>query len=460
MRLLDLMTSPWAILPEQLAELQQIYATHLRGEKIDIPAVEARLGRSLANEQRQYEVVAGGVGVFELVGVLAPKANMLMQISGATSTQMAAAQVRAMRQDPRVRSVAVAIDSPGGSVLGTPALAEEIRLLAAEKPTVAVSRGTMASAAYWVGSAANAVMIEGVTDQVGSIGVYQRMSIEPAQPGQLELVRGKYKRLSLNGQAPSPEQMAYVEGQLDHLYSTFVEAVAANRGTSADDVLARMADGRVFIGQQAIDAGLADGVMTLDALIEQLAADPSAFAQRRRARPVQRTSRSTAVGAAADEIDVSASAGDAQGEGPHATNEQEQPMPLDRASLERDHPELFAAMRAEFTAAGAESERVRILAVRQQTLPGHEALIETLAFDGKTSGPEAAAAVLAAEREARSTQARAHAADAPTAVPASAAPTAEAATKTKAEQVAEARSYVAQHGGDIVAALKALGYAA
>lgn len=455
MRLLDLMTSPWAILPEQLIELQQIYATHLRGEKIDIPAVEARLGRSLANEQRQYEVAPGGVGVFELSGVLAPKANMLMQISGATSTQMAAAQVRAMRQDPRVRSAAIAIDSPGGSVLGTPAFAEEIRLLALEKPTVAISRGTMASAAYWVGSAANAVMIEGVTDQVGSIGVYQRMSIEPAQPGQLEMVRGKYKRLSLNGQAPGPEQMAYVEGQLDYLYSTFVEAVAANRGTTADDVLARMADGRVFIGQQAIDAGLADGVMTLDALIEQLAADPSAFAQRRRARPVQRTSRSAAVGAAAADIDVSASAGDAQGEGAQATNEQEHTMPFDRASFERDHPEIVAALRAE----GAQAERDRIQAVRQQALPGHEALIEALAFDGKTTGPEAAAAVLAAEREARAAQARAHAADAPQAVPASVAPVTEAATKTKTEQLAEARAYAATHNVDIVAALKALGFA-
>ena len=56
MKLLDLITSPWAILPDQLFELQAIYAAHLRGEKINIDAIEARLGRPLANEQQAYEI--------------------------------------------------------------------------------------------------------------------------------------------------------------------------------------------------------------------------------------------------------------------------------------------------------------------------------------------------------------------------------------------------------------------
>jgi capsid assembly protease len=464
MRLLDLMTAPWALLPEQLTELQRIYATHLRGEKIDVSAVEARLGRTLANEQRSYTVEQGAVGLFELSGVMAPKANMLMQISGGVSTQMAAQQVRSMRTDPRVRAAILALDSPGGSVLGTPAFAEEVRLLAATKPTVALSRGTLASAAYWVGSAANAVLIEGVTDQVGSIGVYQRLTLEAAQPGQIEMVRGKYKRMSLNGQAPDPEQMAYLEAQLDHMYAVFVDAVAAHRGTSADDVLERMADGRVFIGQQAIDAGLADGISTLDALIERMAADPNEFAQRRRAVPARRTPKSAGAVALADAL-VSASAGDAPRDESNHEERNVMPQadnPLTRASLERDHADLFAQLRNEFTAqghaAGATAERERIQAVRAQLLPGHEELVDRLAFDGQTTGPDAAAAVLAAERQLRQTQARAHAADAPPAVPAGTPPATEG-PKSKAAQVAEAQAYAKANSCDFVAALKALGYA-
>lgn len=465
MRLMDLMTAPWALLPEQLAELQGIYATHLRGEKIDIAAVEARLGRPLANEQRAYTVEPGAVGLLEISGVMAPKANLLMQVSGGISTQMAAQQVRSLRSDPRVVSAVLSIDSPGGSVLGTPAFAQEVALLAAAKPTVVLGRGSLCSAAYWVGSAANAVFVEGVTDQVGSIGVYQRLMVDQAQPGQIEMVRGKYKRLSVNGQAPTPEQMAYHEAQMDHMYSVFVDAVAQNRGTTADDVLERMADGRVFIGQQAVDAGLVDGISTLDALLERIAAEPQQFAQRRRAtRPAARATRSAVAVAMAGHPPQSASAGVAPCDA-SPTHERTVMPPADtqttitRATLEADHPALFGALRDEFTAAGASAERARIQAVRGQVLAGHEALVETLAFDGRTTGPEAAAAVLAAERELRTAHARAHAADAPKPAADSPAPDEGQSAKSRADQVAEAKAHMAAHGGDIVAALKHLGYA-
>jgi hypothetical protein len=97
---------------------------------------------------------------------------------------------------------------------------------------------------------------------------------------------------------------------------------------------------------------------------------------------------------------------------------------LNRESLERDHPALVAQLRTEFQAAGAAAERDRIAAVRAQSLPGHEALVEQLAADGKTSGPEAAAAIVAAERNARTAQAKALAGDAPAAAPHSTAPAA------------------------------------
>ena len=64
------------------------------------------------------------------------------------------------------------------------------------------------------------------------------------------------------------------------------------------------------------------------------------------------------------------------------------------ADWEAENPEAAAMLRAE----GAEGERDRIAAVRAQSLPGHEALIEKLAADGKTTGPEAAVQVVAADR--------------------------------------------------------------
>lgn len=114
--------------------------------------------------------------------------------------------------------------------------------------------------------------------------------------------------------------------------------------------------------------------------------------------------------------------GNAQGGQPAAQTPPAAPAALSRATFESDHPALFAQIRAEFTSAGAVAERDRIASVRAQSLPGHEKLIEQLAADGKTTGPEAAAAVLAAERSARQAQATALANDAPKPAPASAAP--------------------------------------
>ena len=75
MKLIDFLNSPWAIMPDRLIEIQLIYTTHFRGEKIDIQAIEARLGRPLANDQKEYNV-ENGVGVLSISGVITNKANL------------------------------------------------------------------------------------------------------------------------------------------------------------------------------------------------------------------------------------------------------------------------------------------------------------------------------------------------------------------------------------------------
>ena len=463
MKLLDLITSPWAILPDQLFELQAIYAAHLRGEKINIDAIEARLGRPLANEQQAYEIRQGGVAVLTLDGVMAPKANLFMRISGGVSTQMANTQVESALADPRVTALLLAIDSPGGSVFGTPEFGATVQELAKIKPIVTVSEATLASAAYWVGSAANAVYISGPTVQVGSIGVVASHKYNPQAAGTTtEITAGKYKRIASPEAPLSKEGLAYLQSHVDHLYSVFVDAVAANRGTTADAVLEHMADGRVFIGQQAIDRGLVDGYSTVDAMVEQLATNPAKFAKRRKAIFALGGLPPQSAGAQAGANETEPVLLD-------NSNPETKGSTMDRATLEQQHPALFAQLQAEFsanptaaatataTAAGAAAERQRIADVRAQTLPGHETLVEQLAFDGKTTGSEAAMAVMAAERARIAGAAAAHAADAPNAVQHSAAPS--DAAKTPAAKAAEAEALAKTKGIGVVAALKELGYA-
>ncbi len=459
MTLIDVLSAPWAIVPEKLRELQAIYATHLHGERIDLAAVEARLGRPLANDQKAY-TVENGVATLEISGVISPKANMFTRISGGTAASMLVTQMQGMLADPKVRAVLLNFDSHGGNVLGIPAAADAIRVLAAEKPTVAVSTGTLASAAYWLASAANAVYIGGTTDFVGSIGVVATHAYDPrsADVQKTEITAGKYKRMVSDSSPLTAEGRAYLQAQVDQLYSVFVDAVAANRGASAEDVLNHMADGRIFIGQQAVDAGLADGIAGPDALVEQLAQDPSAFATRRRA-----TFGASVKPPAPAPAPPSRSATASQAEtipGVHMT-----PQEL-AASFAAENPEAAALLRAE----GSTAERDRIQAVRGQAMPGHDALIDKLAFDGRTTGPEAAVQVLAAERGRIAQLGAARAADAPDPVPqapSQESPSAGPAVRTthagfavdpaSAKVDAQARVYMAAHPGvDYVSAVKAV----
>lgn len=105
---------------------------------------------------------------------------------------------------------------------------------------------------------------------------------------------------------------------------------------------------------------------------------------------------------------------------------------LTRASLERDHAALVAQIKAE----GAKAEMERAAGVRALAVPGYEALIETMAADGKTTPEQAAVAVLQAQKKDAADAKAAHFADAPAAAPA-AAVTDKTEVKTPQQKAAE-----------------------
>lgn len=384
MKLLDIVTGPWAIQPSKLLEIQGIYATHLRGEKIDIKGVEAALGRPLNNQPQGYSVT-DGVAVLPINGVISKRMNLMAQISGGTSSELVGRDLKAAMMDPAVKAIILQIDSPGGTVDGTETLANLVREAKQCKPTVALADGMMASAAYWIGSAASEIYMTDNLTNVGSIGVVAtHTDISGAQAAQgvktTEITAGKYKRAASQYGPLTETGKQTIQDQVDYLYSVFVQTVAENRGVSPDTVLQDMADGRVFIGQQAIDAGLVDGVSTLDALIAKLSQQGAGALVSAR-KP-----------AAIEQPAVSAES---------TTIEGEATMPITLQQVLDEAPDVAKALREEGVAAAATAERERIQSVFAQSMPGHEALINSLAFDGKTSGAEAAVAVLGAERSLR-----------------------------------------------------------
>jgi signal peptide peptidase SppA len=274
MRVIDVLNSPWAIIPDKLQEIQAIYATHLRGDKIDIKALEIKLGQPLQKKEQGYETI-DGVAVIAVDGVISKRMNLFSQISGGASTELIGRDIRQALADPEAHSLLLQVDSPGGTVDGTQELAQMIHGARAAKPIVTYVDGMMASAAYWIGSAADAAYIGADTAQVGSIGVvashtdYSRRE-EMLGMKTTEIYAGKFKRIASSYKPLSEDGKQYIQDMVDYLYSVFVADVAKQRGTDTETVLTNMADGRVFTGRQAVEAGLVDGVATMDRLIAQL----------------------------------------------------------------------------------------------------------------------------------------------------------------------------------------------
>lgn len=409
MKLLDVLTSPWAIVPEKLLEIQNIYATHLRGEKIDLKAVEAQLGKPLQNDPKRYENI-NGVGVVRIEGVLARRANLVMRMSGGTSTEQMRAQFREAMNDREAESILMVIDSPGGTVDGTQEFAEEIFRARGKKPIKAVALGTVASAAYWIAAAADELYIASDTTVVGSIGVVAtHVDVSRAEDHMgiktTEITAGKFKRVASQYAPLSQEGRASMQEMVDDIYTAFVQDVAAFRKRPVDAVVSNMADGRIFLGSKAIAVGLADGfAMEQDVLSAMQRGRMGGFAK----RAIGSSGRQH-EGASMDKkaIVESLTYEELNALNPHVVAEiLEAGKGIGRVEgsaefVKNAHAEGLAKGLEEGKALGAAAERERIQSVEAQALPGHAALIEQLKYDGKTTGPEAAVKILQHEKESR-----------------------------------------------------------
>jgi len=275
MKLLDIMTAPWMIAPDKLAEIRAIYQAHIRGEKIDIKAIEAQLaiaiGERQSKEPYQYDII-NGVAIIPVKGVVSKRSSLFSFFFSRASTTDIAIMFKDALSNQDVESILLDIDSPGGTVDGTQELAELIYSARGQKPIIAYTDGMMASAAYYIGAAADSIYISGDMPDIGSIGVammHLDYSANDEKYGfkETDIFAGKYKRIATGNRPLSKEGKEYLQDQVDYIYSVFVNDVAKYRGRSVEDVLENMADGKIFIGRQALDAGLVDGVSTFDQLL-------------------------------------------------------------------------------------------------------------------------------------------------------------------------------------------------
>ncbi len=336
---------PWAITESALQTIVEI-ATRVH----EAPeALQKREGTSLAGARRA--VVRGNTAVLPILGPIFPRATLFTEISGAASLETLAKDFAAAEDDPGVRQIMLDIDSPGGQVTGVAEFADMVAN--SSKPVTAFVSGEAQSAAYWIASQASEVVLS-PTALVGSIGAV--LSVKPqSKEGVFTFVSSQspLKQASPDSDAGQAEYSAIA----DELAQVFVEAVASGRDVSTETVLADFGQGGSRVGAKAVALGMADRVASAESVIAGF-------------------SREAQEGT--------------------VTMSEEGKTTVTLEHIASEHPDIAEALRAE----GAAAECERIQSVFAQSMPGHEDLINTLAFDGKTTGPEAAVQVLNAERTA------------------------------------------------------------
>lgn len=274
----SLLNEPWAITPEKLEQIHAVYRARLMDDPVDPAFLAGLLSPHLIqndpsrppDDPPPYQVV-DGVAIIPVRGIIARRMNLMTQISGGVSTELLLRDFAAALADPEVLAIVLDVDSPGGAPGGVETITNAIYAARGSKPVVTFATDMMASAAYWIGSAAETVIAE-TTSVVGSIGVltvhtdYSRAD-EKQGVTRTYLTAGRYKALGNDAEPLSMEARQEIQARLDYIYTMFVNTVARNRGVDADTVLSSMADGRTFIGRQALDVGLIDALGTIDTAV-------------------------------------------------------------------------------------------------------------------------------------------------------------------------------------------------
>jgi protease-4 len=170
--------------------------------------------------------------------------------------------------DPGIRSLVLRIESPGGGVAASQEIFEYIREVQDAGMPLVVSMGSIAaSGGYYIGCSADTIVANPGT-LTGSIGVIMSFTNLEELFGKIgmdfEVIKsGAYKDVGSWSRQMTDEERALLQETIDDIHEQFVEAVAEGRGMELDEVRA-LADGRVFSGRQALEAGLVDRLGTLD----------------------------------------------------------------------------------------------------------------------------------------------------------------------------------------------------
>jgi protease-4 len=208
--------------------------------------------------QRSDVVLTGSgdrVALVELKGVIIGSEDIVRQL-------------KKYRDDSSIRAILLRIDSPGGGVVPSQEIYEEVRKTRDSGKPVVVSMGSLAaSGGYYVACGASRIVANKAT-LTGSVGVIaeflQVHDLLDKIGVDFKIVKsGKLKDAGVPTRRMTEDDQKYFQALMDDVHAQFERVVQQERDLSASEVRA-LADGRVFTGTQAVGLGLVDTLGTFE----------------------------------------------------------------------------------------------------------------------------------------------------------------------------------------------------
>ncbi|MBD3292117.1 MAG: signal peptide peptidase SppA [Armatimonadia bacterium] len=206
---------------------------------------------------------AGGqkVGVITVEGVISAAGQQSFLGEPLGGVRQTLKQLKRAEEDDGIAAIVLRINSPGGSAAASQELYYEIQRVAESKPVVASMADVAASGGYYIALPAERIIANQAT-MTGSIGVrmsflrYYELMDEIGVDGG-SITSGEYKDIGSPWREMRSDERELLEGMIDNIYDQFVEHVAESREMEETDAR-KLADGRIFTGEQALEAGLID----------------------------------------------------------------------------------------------------------------------------------------------------------------------------------------------------------
>ena len=192
----------------------------------------------------------------------------LVRIEGPIiDSQDAIDEIKEYTKDKSIKAIILRVDSPGGAVAPSQEIYEEVKKAVAKKPVIVSMGSVAASGGYYIASPATRIVANPGT-LTGSIGVIMELpNIEGLMSKigiKTEVIKsGKHKDIASAFRTMGKEEREILQGVMDNVHEQFMKAVSEGRKIKMDEVR-KIADGRIFTGEQAKTLGLVDDLGTIE----------------------------------------------------------------------------------------------------------------------------------------------------------------------------------------------------